>query len=86
MSPGLLIALVILGVVIIFTIGAMVGFELRKPINVGTLLVITDPNDGDKYMTLEVKKNMADHIYDHNEITLTVIERVGKFPQKKQGI
>lgn len=82
----LYIALGVLAVLIILTAGALIGFQLRKTINVGTLLVITDPNDGEKYLTLEIKKNMADYIYDHNEITLTVIERTGKFPQKKQGI
>lgn len=66
--------------------GAFFGFLLRKPVEVGTLLVIRDPNDGDTYMTLEVKKNMSDHIYDGNEITLKVVERHGKFPQKKQTL
>lgn len=76
------ILLAVFGVLILMTIGAIIGFQLRKPVKVGTLLVIRDPNDGETYMTLEIKKGMSEHIYNKNEITLEVIERVSKFREK----
>lgn len=63
-------------------LGTFFGFWLRKPVSVGTLLVVTDPVDGEKYLTLEVQRARVDEIYDGNEVTVTVIERVGKSPQK----
>ena len=83
---GLFIALACVGACIVLVGGMIIGFQLRKPVMVGTLLVIKDPNDNEKYMTLEIKKGQADQIYEGNEITLKVIERVGKFPQKKQPL
>jgi len=81
-----IIALLILAAIILFVVGMIVGFKMRAPRHVGTLLVIKDPIDDEKYLTLEILKGQADEIYDGNEITLKVIERVGKAPQNKQAL
>jgi hypothetical protein len=83
---GLWIGLGAMGFFVILIGGMLIGFQLRKPCMVGSLLIITDPNDGEKYMTLEIKKKMAEEIYEGNEVTVKVIERTGKFPQKKQAL
>ena len=72
--------------IIILVVGMIAGFKMRAPRHVGTLLVIKDPIDDEKYLTLEILKGQAEEIYDGNEITLKVIERVGKAPQNKQAL
>lgn len=76
------ILIIIVSALIALAGGIFFGFWLRKPVSVGTLLVITDPVDGDKYLTLEVKRSRVGEIYDGNEVTVTVVERTGKSPQK----
>lgn len=77
------IVLAVLALLVAATAGAVFGFQLRKPVEVGTLLVIRDPNDGETYMTLEIRKTMAEHIYEGNEITLKVVERTNKSSAEK---
>lgn len=67
------VAIAVIGLII----GGLIGYRLRAAKLVGTLLVIVDPVDGDKYMQLEISRNKADNIYDQNEILLKVVEIVG---------
>lgn len=60
--------------VITCILGMLCGYKLRGAKIVGSLLVIVDPVDGERYMQLELSRKKADEVYDQNEIMLKVIE------------
>lgn len=87
MSPTLLNILIVIGTAILaFSVGLLIGWRLRRPNRVGTLLLIKDPIDGETFMNLEIDKRGADYIYDGNEISLQVLEILSKGPRKTQSL
>lgn len=86
MTDWVWILIVVSGIILASIFGCIVGFRLRKPNKVGTLLVLTDPVDGEKFMQLEILRGKDTLIYDGNEVTMDVIEIIGKNPQEKQTV
>lgn len=67
------IAVIVVACILAFGGGVFVGYRIKHHIT-GSLLILHDDVEGEKYLSLEIGKHTVDDLYDGNEITLKVME------------